>query len=104
MTEKNKKEKGSVLHRKWEGGKSGNFEKKDKKISITTACQTRRKNTELQRKKGAKNLTYSDNDPPDMAGDRAGQAGGGEQESVEAENGNQDAITTRKHPPTCPHF
>ena len=31
-TEKNKKEKGRVLHRKWEGGKSANFEKKDKNM------------------------------------------------------------------------
>ena len=31
-TEKNKKEKGRVLHRKREGGKSGNFEKKDKNM------------------------------------------------------------------------
>ena len=30
--EKNKKEKGRVLHRKWEGGKSANFEKKDKNM------------------------------------------------------------------------
>ncbi|KAL3908406.1 MAG: hypothetical protein SGILL_008494, partial [Bacillariaceae sp.] len=68
---------------------------KNNKVSITTACQIRRKNTELTRKKAVKNLAaYSDNDPPKMAGDEGGYMNN-QEEATEAaaatENENEGA-------------
>jgi hypothetical protein len=87
---------------------------KSNKVSISTECQIRRKNTELLRKKAVKQFCYSDNDPTEMAGDGAEQddaqeevtdnALAGNDENADANAGDEGTQSRRNPPPTCPHF